>query len=70
MRDIFWMVIVDGMEGPRHKHKSSMEACKEAERLAKKENRNTYVLMTIGGYEIIPPKESEVRYYAMFSHPK
>jgi len=43
----FWMVVVDGKDGPSKRHKSYAVACAEAERLCEKEHGNVYVLETV-----------------------
>lgn len=47
----FWMVYVDGASSPQVKHEKEQEAVKEAERLAEKTGKTTYVLMAIEAME-------------------
>lgn len=45
----FWMVYVGGMDAPKMKHATFVEAVKQAQHLARKmRNRKVYVLESIG----------------------
>jgi hypothetical protein len=50
-KPIFWMVV--GKGGPSQRHYTKQAAITEAERLAKKQNEDFYVLEAIGYIEAI-----------------
>ena len=55
----FWMVYAEGGQAPNKKHYSQAEADAEAQRLAKKNGRPTYVLESVCGYEVPEPSLSK-----------
>jgi hypothetical protein len=52
----FWMVYVEHGEAPTVRHKTMVEAQKEAMRLTERTKRPTHVLKSVGCYEIPMPR--------------
>ena len=48
----FYMIYIEGQNGPTRKHPTYQDAKKEAERLARLTRRKTYILGTIECFEV------------------
>jgi hypothetical protein len=61
MKEVFFMVYVEGSRTPSYKHYSIESAEQEAKRLAKTLNKKAFVLCSLKSFEIVEFKVEDCR---------